>query len=463
MSILGIGVLGDDALYMCREQRNVKRVAANFAESDLIENIQALGITHNLSAIWIAPGSRYSEYALDHADEIISWQKSGYECRTTIREYHKRKYPVSIAVSTTTGSYAQNRRIFAFIPQADSRWGNDDGSWSIADNLEKPLDLLGTLVYLREELGAYPMYSPGWSGQQLMKARFDKHMDWLKPCDLSLYPNHREGDILWKRPLTAGESEKRYLHFYDKSSAYPAAATGAQLGEGSPRLTTTYEPKSCGKWRIRFLRAETGTLMYTPATKLAETWAITPVVEQYRRMGIELDVVEGLIWDRHHRALADWAKSIWDSRTRLKQSPNPTYPNDTARESAYQMLKLIYNQAIGWLDLSSERHGEKGPWHRPDWKDQIVGLARARMLLKAHQIAEQYGLHPCLIYVDTLAYCSNERPETAVPDLMRRSGELGGFRHVRTVRLTDQLIAMFADSRVAAKDILHVVKGGNNG
>lgn len=96
-------------------------------------------------------------------------------------------------------------------------------------------------------------------------------------------------------------------------------------------------------------------------------------------------------------------------------------------------------------------------WHRPDWKNQIVGLARARMFLKLMELAKQ-GYQPVAVYTDALAYCSDDpNPETAISDLMRRKNELGGFKHIRSLRVSKRLVKLF-DGELAAWEVMRDVK-----
>jgi hypothetical protein len=352
------------------------------------------------------------------------------------------------------------------FPQLDQRWGNDAG-WSLAD-IEDGMELLGTLCYLQERLGVDIKYSPGWTGIQSMKAAVKA--DWVKPADLSMLPpRYGQGDILWKRPLNQRERSMRYLHVYDRNSMYLAAATGAECGEGSPTLIVPgsgmpdeicegQKMAKCALWHVEVCGRQDFRDMPEITDGKTDIWATTPMVEAMIRMGCTVEWVEAFVWEKHHRTLAKWASEMWQSRLAFK-TDTVRYANRKASESAYNAIKIIATRAVGWLDLTKERErADKGPWHRPDWKTQIVDLARARMFLKMLSIREKADMLPVACYVDAVLYCSNHpQPELAVPTLMDRQNELGGFKHVRTIRIDQDVIKLF-DGDFAPSEVMAAIK-----
>jgi hypothetical protein len=453
---LGIAVLSDDNMFICRGERKVQRVGS--FESFVIGNVEGLcelSLKHDIGTLWVCPGSELSEEIAAHPDGFTK-HSTDFDVRVNV---DKNGLPLSVSIKKIHGVGAKDRMVFIGIPDGDMRWARDDGSWAL-EQVENPLDLLGAMCYLREALDIDVKYSPGWSGVRYMKKRNVSRPDWVQKISLPDVGEFREGDCLWTRALTEDEARKKYMHFYDGNSKYLAAATGAELGEGTPEYTTTYDSKACGEWDITLLPPHDYSDLLPFIVENAKSWAVTPVVEMAKKMGYRVQVHGGYVWKKHHRILQAWAKNLWDLRLSLK-TDTVKYPNSVARIAAYEMVKLIANQSIGWLDLTKERgkpEAKKDQWHRPDWHDQIIGLARARMFLKIWEIVQLVQMYPCAVYTDAIAYCSDDpNPETAVPGLMRRSTELGGFKHVRTLPMSGEIVALFG-SDLPAYEVMGRVK-----
>lgn len=453
---LGIAVLHDDVMYICRGERKVERVdTVALSLTATVETLCDLALKHSVGTLWVCPGAVLSEMIAENPDRFTK-HSTDYDVRV---QSGKDGVPLSVSIKKIHGAGAKDRMVFIGIPDGDTRWAKDDGSWRL-EQVENPLDFLGAMCYLREALGIDVKYSPGWSGVRYMKQRNVSRPDWVQKISLPDVGNFSEGDCLWTRPLINEEYRKQYMHFYDRNSMYLAATTGAELGEGTPEYTTTYDSKACGVWDITLLPPHDYSDLLPFIVENAKSWAVTPVVEMAKKMGFRVQVHGGYVWKKHHRTLQAWAKNLWDLRLSLKTDTGK-YPNSVARIAAYEMVKLIANQSIGWLDLSKERgkaEAEKDQWHRPDWHDQIIGLARARMFLKIWEIAQLVQMYPCAVYTDAIAYCSDDpNPETAVPGLMRRSTELGGFKHVRTIPMSDVLCSLF-NSDLPAFEVMGRVK-----
>jgi hypothetical protein len=461
MSKLGIAVLGNDnQLIINRGVRGVERVKVDDLLSFTWGNLCQIALKHDLLCIWLCPGSAWSTFAKDwHNDD-----DRVYDAR--IQTEKSSGLPVFVSVKRLAGTWDEKRLVMIGLPEHDSRWSEDgiDG-WALAD-VEDAITLLGALCYLRDALGVDVLYSPGYVGQAMMKDMNQGHAEWVALSDLSMLPTWIEGDVLWTRPLTEIEQSKKYLHFYDRNSMYLAATTGAELGEGSPDYVQASDAENvfsackCGVWRVSILGNPCSDL--PPIVPKQETWADVSIVRVARDLGYSVMIYEGYVWKRYHRTLQPWSKRLWDVRSSLNTKSGKAdvqkYPSVACRDIAYKMIKIIATRAVGWLDLTEGRKDRtKEQWHRPDWKNAIVGLARARMFLKLVELHRQ-GFAPVAVYTDAIAYVSDDpNPETAVPNLMRRASELGGFKHIRTIKVTKRLVKLF-DGTLAPFEVLRDVK-----
>ncbi len=454
---LGIAVLGNDnQLIINHGKRGIERVTIDLSLT--WGSLCELALQHNLTCIWLCPSSAWSTNAKDWREDA-----STYDARIQCEQ--SSGIPIFVSIKRLAGTWDEKRLVMIGIPEHDSRWAEDGvDAWALAD-VEDPIILLGALCYLRDSLGIDVLYSPGWTGQAMMKSTSKIHPEWAALADLSMLPRWTEGDVLWTRPLSEAEQGMKYLHFYDRNSMYLAATTGAELGEGTPdhitsNIDTIFRMSKSAVWHISIEGNPYPEL--PPLTPKRETWADVAIVRMAMDMGYSVTIHEGYVWTRYHRTLQTWAKQLWDTRQALNSKSQlvdvQKYPNVACRDAAYKMIKLIATRAVGWLDLTEGRKDRsKEQWHRPDWKNAIVGLARARMFLKLVELGK-LGYKPVAVYTDALAYVSNDpNPETAIPNLMRRKSELGGFKHVRTFKVTKKLVKLF-DGKLAPFEVLRDIK-----
>lgn len=458
-----ISTIADQALYILGNNRACRTVLLDTDELTWAE-LCRIGVRHNLKTIWITPGTEISDRVWHDERSFSGMNDSKFDIG--IQREKRSQIPRFVSIKRIDGTWDEKRLIYVGIPEHDSRWSEDGvDAWALAD-CEDPKVLLGAFCYLKE-LGLDVEFSPGYSSIELMKDTTRKHPQWMRLSDMSAVPWYAESDILWYRPLTAAERRKKYLHFHDGNSKYLAAATGAEIGEAEPEEVAgnRFDKKLCGVWELN-IRRSPSTEMFPAA--ISGNLAVTPVVDLLPQLGYEFEIKRGWIWEKHHRTLHDWAKQLWDSRLALKFDTD-RFPNGESRETAYKMIKIMATRGLGWLDIAKER-GKKtdNPWHRPDAKNQVVGLSRVRMLLKIMQIRQQHDMLPCAVYTDAGGYCSDEpNPALAVPALTHRrnqqgelrenKNELGGFKHVRTVPITPELIELF-DSGVEPAILMRKVK-----
>lgn len=450
-----MATIADQALYILAENRKCRTILLDTDKITWAE-LCRIGIKYNLKTIWITPGSEISNRIWHEEREFSGVHDAEFDI--SIQRQKSSNIPRFVSIKKLAGTWEQKRLVYIAIPEHDARWAEDGvDAWALAD-CEDPRVLLGALCYL-QELGITVEFSPGFTAIELMKQMSKLHAQWTRLSDISIIPWYSESDILWYRPLTADEQHMRYLHFYDRNSMYLAACTGSELGEGEPAEVpgARFDKKLCGIWELNITKYPSGEFC-PPA--ITGKMAVSPIVELLPGLGYEFEIKRGWIWEnegkliKHHRTLNSWGKHLWDARQALKLDPQNRFPNDESRDVAYRMIKIISTNGLGWLDIAKER-GKKStnPWHRPDWRNQIIGLARARMLLKILAIYEQHRVWPVAVKTDAIAYASNEpNPMLAFPGLTHRknangelrenANELGGFKHIRTVPIGDELISL---------------------
>jgi hypothetical protein len=431
---------------------------------------------YKLDSIWITPGSRLSErmfdmpqlYILNTHDLPPELQVTQVDHqRTSTREYGGKKYPVSFSATRTIG---EKKTVRVFVPQLDDRWAEDKiPGWSLAE-CENPRTLLTALLYLERAFGI-PLGGPGYTGIELMRKTTENHPHYWRTGAADVIPAHIETDLVWHRPLTPVEQLSKYLHLYDGNGKYLAACTGAKLGVGVPEhlhiniwpddaLTQAMLKGAPGVWRFKPDRGAPSYVFKDAQIGADGTlWAYTPVVAELMREKYAIYILEGYLWEEWHETLRTWAEKLWKVRQDLKTNES-RYPNREAALIAQKMSKIIAVHGVGWLDLASERakpKGEHGTMHHPDKRNTIIALVKARMMRTIAQFQEK-GYQPCLIQVDELGYISDDpNPDTAIPGLMARKEQLGGFKHAHTFELTPDIIKLFGKKNVLLKRELNAI------
>ncbi len=409
------------------------------------ENLCELGLKNHLHTIWVLPGSEQSSQVLNNPGSIMQYTSGEYDVRVKRNE---QGIPTFGSVKRVKGTFEEKRLIYFGFPEHDPKWMIDSEEWALAD-IENATELLDVIRSTEAALSPrriikgqveqepfHLAWSPGYSGMALIKGmlKLYGHVGWLREADLSMLPACSEpGGFLWKRALTGNERTAKYIHFFDRNSQFPAACTGAELGEGSPIYATAFTEKLPGVWHVNVLPGFSNR-EELPPLPTGELWAYTPTVQAMKALGSVVTVYDGWVWTTHHRTLQEWAKHTWEARQELKR----TYGKGSAQE---HLTKMITNRGLGWLDLGVVRQEKRTdePTHRPDWYNLIRSLARYRMVLKLLEMAK-LGSYPIMIVADNIAYVSDDvNPETAIPGLMRRSSELGGFKSDGTYLLSEVL------------------------
>lgn len=424
-----IAVIADGALLTLDEKtRTLKRAPVL---QDVRTSSQVLDLAHDfqLDSVWILPGSQLSWLAGNY-DECFPASGEGYDGRTSFQ----RSKLACMHLWHTAGSSDYRRTISVHFPEHDPRWG-----WQ---NIRSAPDLLYAILYLRVALGCEIEWGPGSTGKSLMeKLNEGPRASWVRESDLSMLPLRAYAqDLEWKSLPDELPEGPLYFHAYDKNSMYLGSCTSANLGEGTPSYLKqpSFAPLCPGLWGIHLAHD-------TPYYPAGRHWLWTPELEFLVRT--ETGPVSGLViedaflWEKYHQTLRSWGERLWKARQELKIG-HFRYPE--AGEHAYSAVKRIATQSLGWLAHKPAEGTSQ--WYRPDWWNMVVSNARAKMMYKCWGL-QQRGYAPCWINVDELGFLSSEKdPAQAVPGLMQRADQLGGFKHAYTLSATPELLELLREA-----------------
>ena len=312
--------------------------------------------------------------------------------------------------------------------------------------IEHPLDVLATIDYLESELGVPVSWSPGWIGTELLKLihSSERHQSWIRPIttDIKDIPyNLASRDLLFLRPLGEVDNGK-YIHCFDKNSAYLAAMQDLYCGSGDPihreinQWMTAKRPlQEGGIYRVRMnngsrFNGEELPLVFT------KEWCTTEQLNFAYEHYAGVFIYEAYVFEESHKIMRDWSIKLWAARTSLRDAEK--YPYSVARKNAESAVKQIALIGAGKLAAEYET-----PFRKRNWQADYIGRARMIML---HNILAQEGLHgqlPFLVYSDELHYVHRSSDaRVAFPDILRREEGLGGYKHKSTVKITPELVEM---------------------
>jgi len=379
--------------------------------SQLWDMTRSLGITH----LWVMPGSildKAGSSALTPVEGFEMWQASNMD-GTPFDEPQSgmmRKKGVELIVCYP------HRGGFSWV-------------------VDKPLDILATVDYLENELNVTVEWSPRRIGMNLFRSYHEnrKHQEWIasreQPMDEMLF-NSAGRDVQFYKPMTL-DMVGKYLHQYDKNSAYLSAATGITSGCGDA-VYIKGEPSGPTQQGIYHVEIVDTTWPDHLPPIIDTRWVTADVMKYARRNGYTLLVTECYVFTEAHTILGKWAQRIWDARVTFKTG---CYPYEQGRENAYHTMKQIALVSLGSFAMQ-----KKHSLSHHNWWAEVVGLARVRILANI----AKYEAHGCslqFVKTDALYYVSSEsNPEEAVNGILDRSESLGGYKHAYSLLLTEEIV-----------------------
>ena len=381
-----------------------------------------LAVDNRLTHLWVMPGAAiipdkpWFDKALAEWDLLPTWQ---WEDTLPSEQ--------NLLVSCTgcrKPKGGQHWLSIIFVAQTQWSWATDDltAMW-----------LLDIVQKLEDELGVPVGAGPTTVGTKLLQKLHERRPALLaKPeADLAAIPwGQAARDLIWSRALTDEECNMKYLHKFDKRSAYLRSSQEEQMGVGEPahygqedyELLVLLDPHLPGIWRIDtpvnhpISHTYDRDLLPHPLWTGAE-WVSSPVLRLLNKMGYTGDIHEAWVFHDSARTLRVWAEKLWDTRQRFKGA-------------FWDAVKDIYTSTEGLFGSDKVA----GTWkYRPDWWVQIKGGAYALMFYNMLKYA-QGGHYPVMVYMDALWYVSDERlPGDAVQGILSHQNSLGGYKHEWTL------------------------------
>ncbi len=417
-------VIDDKCIYFCDlvdGQRRMRRVP--IATPRQLEDVYALAREHALSHLWVLPGS-----VIDGNDE---------EFYTTLPDGYKlfvarvnKKNQASQATSFRLHKPGMYGAVYVGFP-VRGRW-----QW---DQIEKPLDILSGVLYLEQALSTAIQWSPHHIGMALVKQLHAdaKKQAWVRESEIDLMTlpfNRAAADVIWSRPLRP-EDVGKWIHHYDKNSAYLSACQGVSLGCGTPvHKTEDINTALAGIYRVSYEVGLNWDLEALPPIITTE-WVTQDVLKFALEHGYKVTIHEAWQFEESHQLLRTWASELWNTRASLKDASSD-YPYEPGRLNAYHTIKEIALIGIGQFATDKYAH----QFLRPNWWADVVGKARITLLYNLTNYEDQLNT-PFLIYSDGLWFASDTaKPELAVPGILRRAGQLGGYKHVYSVQCMPEMV-----------------------
>lgn len=307
-------------------------------------------------------------------------------------------------------------------------------------------ELLAAVLAYNSALGSLYLSSPGATGTRVIRETHDSpqaaalltsdHLPAITKEPIEL-------DMVWTRQLARRElSPERYLHSYDKNGMYLSACSSVQLGIGEAAAFNGVAARALvdggawlpGYWRVDVMPGRAYLPdPFRPTVSRAEEpgpiWLTTPAVQLAADLRMLGAIHEAWLWPEHHRMLEGWYKRLRVARLELLAAQGP------AARVALGALKQTYRMGIGWLDGYWLEAGDE--LLRPDWRHQIVAMARANFYRNLLLLAA-IGRYPAAVNIDCVYVLSDDPDARAdCPACWHLGTGLGEFKIRDSVQLAD--------------------------
>lgn len=318
------------------------------------------------------------------------------------------------------------------------RWG-----WE----LDSPETLRTTVGYLEQVVQIPVEWSPGHMGTELVVHlnRTAKRQEWVRETTINLFDlpfkqtaSKNGGDLYWKTEKLEQVQPGYYLHQFDKRSAYLSTCSGLYLGAGDPvHVDGEYNTTLPGIYRVTALPGRSCFDDANLPAIIATEWVTDDVLVYAIEQGYEAVIHEAWQWTEKHQTLRSYAEKLWNGRNAFRTGVD-RFPHELARENAHSTMKEIALIATGKFGSTRTSH-----FQRPDWWAKVVGKTRVNTCRNLYKFYER-GFTPVLLYSDSVYFVSSDpNPRTAIPGILDRENDLGGYRHEGTWRVTPKLIEKF--------------------
>lgn len=291
-------------------------------------------------------------------------------------------------------------------------------------------------------------------------------------------PAHRGAglSVAWRR--LPSEHEQRTCdgaHVYDRSAAYLAACSSADLPYGAPAWVPGARCIKeqgigwrAGLWHVHVEHAISPSKPspfdghHLPAVcGEGEQWLWTPILRAAVECGYHVAPGDGaILWfdaeggRGQHRVLGTWQKHVWQARRALETDEGARWPDATARREAVALVKQVYTRTIGIfghqlveqevtgeeIEAGAEVDHELPRWHRPEWQRTIEAEAVGRAFY-AMRKAYGLGMVPLWAHIDTLAFAAGDNPSIVAEaaGLFVNPDSCGAWRYEYTMPMQELL------------------------
>jgi hypothetical protein len=175
------------------------------------------------------------------------------------------------------------------------------------------------------------------------------------------------GLISFQRAPTEKEASRRFVHSYDTTAAWLAAAKGTEYGVGEAvhRDRPVFDPKLPGVWRVTPPAWDTWAIPNPFAVRRKRddgtAWYYTPLLAMAADLlDAQIRPVEAWVWPEHTRYLDLWAAELNKARLALSGPPPGYRPEDPDAAAVLAAVKDTYSGAVtlfgsSQLDAAADR------------------------------------------------------------------------------------------------------------
>ncbi len=376
-----------------------------------------LAIDHNLTQLWVLPGTQLSSRFSDADDSFVT---------SVLDRYNLHPHELAPFIHGWKRDF-KGEAVDIVLPEYI-----DQFSPLLAAKTSR--DLYAALFYLHHVLGTSLKWTSGRTGVAILQTSSTaRRADFIRPCmcDLTPFYDHAVIDLSWSRPLSPGEAASSYLHVVDRNNMYLAAMAGVRVGAGeySHVDRPTFNKQQPGVWHIRLSGVSpfNGVDLPHPTDNQIDSWQDTAMVICAMECGYQVELLEAYVFTEAHTTFRPFYDQLRDAIYSL-QSDTTRYKNELARAIALKQCKLIYTRFTGLLGHKPGENETRHWYNRPEWRNAIVGEAKRRMFVTLKRLLDQ-GVQPIAVYVDGLYLISNE-PDIAasISPAIELSQQLGKYK-----------------------------------
>lgn len=200
-----------------------------------------------------------------------------------------------------------------------------------------------------------------------------------------------------------------------------------EYNKHNPLEAGIYELKSVDASKSRFNGIDMPLIIDINKTEWTTVRLLNLAIEE----NYHIELGGGWIFDESHLVLKPYSSVLWEARKHFREDKEK-YPYDQGRLNAYYTTKDMALISTGKMKED-----------RSDWLFGVIGGARALMIYNIIAGMTRSGKTPFMVFSDELHYVSDDKdPRFAVDGMMRREGELGGYKHKYSILITREIVEM---------------------